>query len=73
MAPPLKTYREAKLQFERDYAERALAAAGWNVTRAARLAGKGRPDFYALLARTGVDPERARARAQRARRRDRKG
>lgn len=68
MAAPLKKFREAKLDFERAYALRALELAGWNVTRAARIAGKGRADFYALLLRAKVDPERARTRAKRKRR-----
>ncbi|RMF87193.1 MAG: sigma-54-dependent Fis family transcriptional regulator, partial [Nitrospirae bacterium] len=43
--------REARARFDREYLVRVLRAARGNVTQAARLAGKHRTDFYALMKR----------------------
>lgn len=51
------TYRDAKRQFELRYAAECLARAQGNVSKAARIAGKDRRDFYDLLKRTGINPE----------------
>jgi two-component system response regulator GlrR len=48
---PLKDARES---FEKDYIVRLLEVCGGNVSRAARLAGKYRADFYELMKRYGV-------------------
>jgi two-component system response regulator GlrR len=50
------TFRQAKQRFERGYIDRVLELAAGNVTRAARLAGKDRKDFYDLMRRHGVEP-----------------
>ncbi|MCX7962781.1 MAG: sigma 54-interacting transcriptional regulator [Burkholderiales bacterium] len=55
-APRLPTLDEARRAFERDYLERVLAIAGGSVTRAARLAGRNRTEFYRLLARHRLAP-----------------
>jgi len=51
--PPFHT---AKRDFELSYVQRLLLLTEGNVSRAAELAGKARKDFYALMARTQVDP-----------------
>lgn len=44
-----KSLKEAKDSFERDYLIRVLELCGGNVSKAAKLAGKYRADFYDLL------------------------
>lgn len=51
---PLQPYRDAKRDFERDYVLRALYVARGNVSKAARLSGKERKDFYDLMRRCGI-------------------
>ena len=57
-APP--SYREAKRAFELRYVSALLRRCGGNVTRAARLAGKDRKDFYDVIRRNGLDLRRFR-------------
>ncbi len=47
---------EAKRRFELDYLVRVLRMAGGNVSRAARMAGRNRTDFYKILHRHQLDP-----------------
>ena len=47
-------FRKAKLEFEIEYVKAVLDFTGWNITKAARLAGKCRRDFLELRRRTGV-------------------
>jgi two-component system response regulator GlrR len=47
---------EARRRFELDYLVRVLQIAGGSVSRAARLAGRNRTDFYKLLKRHQVNP-----------------
>ncbi len=54
---PILSFSEAKRDFELGYLRRVLTATGGNVTRAARVAGKARKDFYALMARNLADPD----------------
>ncbi len=51
--PPLA---EARRRFELDYLVRLLQITEGNVSRAARLAGRNRTDFYKLLHRHELDP-----------------
>jgi two-component system, NtrC family, response regulator GlrR len=44
-------FKEAKEDFERDYLTMILRATGGNVSKAARLAGWRRVDFYGLPGR----------------------
>ena len=53
--PPLA---EARRRFELDYLVRVLQIAGGSVSRAARLAGRNRTDFYKLLHRHQGEPSR---------------
>ncbi len=53
MPKPLK---EAKNQFEKNYISSILALTGGNVSDAAKLAGKYRSDFYALLRKYDLNP-----------------
>ena len=48
---------EARRAFERDYLVRILKITAGNVTRAARLAGRNRTEFYRLLERHGLTPK----------------
>jgi two-component system, NtrC family, response regulator GlrR len=48
------TLREARDAFDRAYVEEALRRAGGNVSAAARMAGRNRTDFHALLRRHGL-------------------
>jgi len=45
----LKPLREAKGEFEKSYISNLLSFTGGNVSKAAKLAGKYRADFYDLL------------------------
>lgn len=56
--PPagLLSFGEARTQFERDYLVQLLGATGGNVSQAARLARRGRTEFYKLLGRHDLDP-----------------
>jgi two-component system response regulator GlrR len=45
----LTTLKEAKNQFEKSYISNILSLSGGNVSKAAKLAGKYRGDFYALM------------------------
>jgi two-component system response regulator GlrR len=47
---------EARKAFERDYLVRILKITGGNVTKAARLAGRNRTEFYRLLERHALEP-----------------
>jgi two-component system response regulator GlrR len=52
-----KPLREARDEFEKDYLIRLLELCEGNVTKAAKLAGKHRVDFYDLLKRHGLKTE----------------
>jgi two-component system response regulator GlrR len=54
---PWRPLKEAKQAFEKDYLIRLLELSGGNVSRAARLAGKYRADFYDLLKKHGLKTE----------------
>jgi two-component system response regulator GlrR len=47
---------EARKTFEREYLVRILKITGGNVTKAARLAGRNRTEFYRLLERHSLEP-----------------
>jgi len=53
----LATLKEARDIFERDYITRLLDITGGNVSKAAKLAGKYRADFYHLLRKHNIKPE----------------
>jgi len=46
---PFKPLKEARDAFEKDYLVRLLGLSEGNVSRASKLAGKHRADFYDLL------------------------
>jgi two-component system response regulator GlrR len=46
---PVRSYKEARYQFERDYLIQLLELCGGKAAEAAKLAGKCRTDFYELL------------------------
>jgi two-component system response regulator GlrR len=46
---PVKSYKAARYQFEKDYLVRLLELCGGKASEAAKLAGKCRTDFYELL------------------------
>jgi two-component system response regulator GlrR len=53
----IKPLREARDEFEKEYLIRLLEVCEGNVTKAAKLAGKHRVDFYDLLKRHGLKTE----------------
>ena len=53
----LKPLKESKEIFERDYLISALQVCEGNVSRAAKMAGKYRADFYDLLKKHGIKPQ----------------
>ncbi len=54
--PELAPLDQARRAFERDYLVRILKITEGNVTRAARLAGRNRTEFYRLLDRHALEP-----------------
>ena len=58
---------EARRAFERDYLVRILKITGGNVTKAARLAGRNRTEFYRLLERHSLEPGMFKGTAQKER------
>lgn len=55
-SPSIRTYAEAKEEFERDYLVQLLKITNGQVTQAARLAGRNRTEFYRLLQRNHLTP-----------------
>jgi len=51
---PLKPFKEAKLDFEKNYMVELLSLTNGNVSQAAKLAGKYRADFYDQMKRCGL-------------------
>lgn len=54
----LPSFTEARDEFTRNYLSRLLQITGGNVSQAARLAKRNRTDFYKLLGRHSLVPER---------------
>ena len=52
--PELPPLREARERFDRAYMEELLKRVGGNVSAAARIAGRNRTDFHALMKRLGL-------------------
>jgi two-component system response regulator GlrR len=52
----LKPFKEAKLDFEKNYLRQLIEFTQGNVTQAARLAGKHRADLYELFKKHNLDP-----------------
>lgn len=52
--------KQAKEEFEKNYIVQLLELTQGNVSQAAKMAGKYRADFYALLKKHGLDPEQFR-------------
>jgi len=55
-APVPPSFKQAKRAFESRYARALLRRCRGNISRAARLAGKDRKDFYEVLRRSGIPP-----------------
>ena len=53
----LRPLREAKKSFERNYVIQLMELTQGNISRAAKLAGKYRADFYDLLRKYNLNPE----------------
>ena len=49
----LKSFKEAKTEFEKNYVMNVLSISNGNVSQAARLAKKDRKDFYGLMGKYG--------------------
>ena len=54
---PLVTLKEARDAFEKNYIARLLDITSGNISRAAKLAGKYRADFYNLLKKHNIRTE----------------
>ncbi len=52
----VKSFKDAKNRFERNYISNILALSGGNVSKAAKIAGKYRGDLYALMKKHDLDP-----------------
>ncbi len=52
----LLSFDQARAEFTRNYLRQLLELADGNISRAARLAGRNRTDFYKLLSRSGINP-----------------
>ena len=57
MAIYVKAFRDAKVEFEKQYVMELLKLTKGNVSEAARIAGKDRKDFYKLMNRVKVKSE----------------
>jgi len=57
-AQTLPSFTQARDEFTRNYLSRLLQITGGNVSQAARLAKRNRTDFYKLLSRHSLVPER---------------
>ncbi|MBN2419879.1 MAG: two-component system response regulator GlrR, partial [Deltaproteobacteria bacterium] len=55
-AEELKSFKDAKNHFEKNYISNLLSLAEGNVSKAAKLAGKYRGDLYALMKKHDLDP-----------------
>ena len=58
--PEVLNYANAKHRFERDYLSQLLKLTAGNVADAARLAERNRTEFYRLLQKHGLEPQRFR-------------
>ena len=52
----LKSFKDAKLDFEKDYLTQLIELTQGNVTQAAKLSGKHRADLYELFKKHNLDP-----------------
>ena len=57
----LPSLDQARSEFTRNYLHQLLDLAAGNISRAARLAGRNRTDFYKLMSRHGISPARFKA------------
>jgi two-component system response regulator GlrR len=57
----IKTLKDAKAEFERNYLVSVLRISGGNVANAAKIAGRNRTEFYKLLNQYELDPAEFRA------------
>ncbi len=53
----IKSFKEAKSSFEKEYIIQLLELTGGNVSKASEIAGKYRADFYILLKKYKIRPE----------------
>ncbi|MGR8921703.1 MAG: two-component system response regulator GlrR, partial [Gammaproteobacteria bacterium] len=60
----MKTLKEAKAEFERNYLVSVLRISEGNVANAARIAGRNRTEFYKLLNQYDLEPAAYRASAR---------
>jgi len=58
--PPIKPYKEAKMDFEKNYLIELIELAQGNISRAAKIAGKPRSQLYSLFSKYHMDPKRFR-------------
>jgi two-component system response regulator GlrR len=52
----MPSFDKARSEFTRGYLRQILELSEGNISRAARLAGRNRTDFYKLMSRHGIDP-----------------
>jgi two-component system response regulator GlrR len=65
---PIKVYKEAKEEFEKEYLAQLIDMAQGNVSKASKLAGKYRADLYDLLRKHNLDPASFRVEKKKVRR-----
>ena len=66
-SPNLLPLDQARSDFTRSYLRSILELSRGNISRAARLAGRNRTDFYKLMSRHGIDPAEFKGGARRER------
>ena len=55
-SPQMKTLKEAKSEFEKNYLIRVLKMSAGHVANAAKIAGRNRTEFYKLLGAHSIEP-----------------
>ena len=60
----MKTLKEAKLEFEKNYLIGILKMSAGHVTNAAKTAGKNRTEFYKLLNLHNIEPDKFRSKSK---------
>ena len=60
----MKTMKEAKMEFEKNYLIGILNMSSGHVTNAAKIAGRNRTEFYKLLKLHNIEPDKFRSKSK---------